>query len=101
MVIKTTFLENLVEKCHNAKIKNNESCNYANSRETPWVNNTYQKLRRNLKRPIDTLLFYLATTYKASYFKTNRSYYLAVFLVCTSCIVCAMLDILASGRKRY
>ena len=56
-----------------------------------------QKLGKNL-------LSHLARTYKASYVKTNRSYYLIVIMECTGWIVYAMLDILAiisTKKKKY
>ena len=48
-----------------------------------------------------SLFIFLNSFYvKASYVKTNRSYYLTVILECTSWIVHAMVDILGNQRKK-
>ena len=48
-VHKKTFLETLV-KDYNSKMKNNDICNYTNSKKIPWVPKIDQKLGINLKR---------------------------------------------------
>ena len=83
---KRTFLETLV-KDYNAKKKNNDSGNYTNSKKIPWLPDIGPK--------------HLARIYKVFYAKTNRSYYLIVFLECTSWTVHAMVDKLANQRKKY
>ena len=59
------------------------------------------KIRTEFQNVNKTLLSYLARTYKASYAKTKRSYYLIVILECTSWIVQAMVNILVNQRKTY
>ena len=43
------FLENLV-KYYNAKKKNNDGRNYANSKKIPWVPNIGPKIRKELQK---------------------------------------------------
>ena len=94
---KWTCLENLV-KDYNAKKKSNDSRSYTNPPKYPWVTNIEPKIRKEFKTVNKDITF---TSYKASCVKTNRSYYLIIILQCTSWIVHAMIDILASQRKKY